>query len=214
MRNALLVAMVVAVSTAACGEREADSSSAPPAPTTQRSSASTRFAAATAPTTAATMPATTRFVDPLTTPTGAITYMFAQMKNQDVHGVRAMMADPMPPEKLRGEIRAIANRLNGGAKWEIVDTRIDGVAAIVLFRTTLPDGTDEVAPLVFVNRYDRWKVLLGPLNLRKFTDGEKDSMNKVLEWGVKRLSEIRGGAPATAPSTAPLRVPGTAQATP
>ena len=141
--------------------------------------------------------------DPLATPDSAIAHMFDLMQKQDVTGVRAMMADPLPSEQLRGQVSDVADRLNSGAKWQIVDRRIEGAAAVVIFRTTFADGKEELAPLVLVNRYDRWKVMLGPLNLHKFTVGEKEQLSKVMGWAGKRLDELRGVTtkPATQEAT-------------
>jgi hypothetical protein len=138
--------------------------------------------------------------DPLATPDSAVTHLFDLMQKQDVTGVRSIMADPsLPLNQLSKEVSGVAERLRGGAKWDIVQSRTEGVAAVVIFRTRFPDGRQEISPLVLVNRYDRWKVLLGPLNLKKYTPGEKESMNKVLVWAGKRLEELRG--PSTAPAT-------------
>jgi hypothetical protein len=49
--------------------------------------------------------------------------MFELMSKEDIEGIRSIMADPLPAAKLRGEVRAIADRLTGGAKWEVADSR-------------------------------------------------------------------------------------------
>ena len=140
--------------------------------------------------------------DPLTTPQGAVTRLFALMEKEDVLGVRAMMADAsLPVNKLQPEVKAVADRLRGGAKWQIIDTNTQGEASFVIFRTRFPDGHEETSPLLLINRYERWKVILGPLNMKRFTPGEKESMTKVSNWGAKRLQELRGGGPSTAPAT-------------
>jgi hypothetical protein len=140
--------------------------------------------------------------DPLATPQSAVTHLIGLMEKEDVLGVRSMMADPsLPLNQLGTEVSAVANRLHGGAKWELVQTHTDGVASVVIFRTTFPDGRSEFAPLVLVNRYDRWKVLLGPLNLRKFADFEKADMKQVLAWAASRLNELQG-VPTIRPTTA------------
>ena len=140
--------------------------------------------------------------DPLATPESAVAHLFSLMEKEDALGVRAMMADPsMPLSKLRTEVSAAADRLHGGAKWAIVESHTDGVAALVIFRTTFPDGRAEITPLVLINRYERWKVLMGTLNVKKFADFEKVDINKVLAWAVPRLTELRGGS-TTKPTTA------------
>jgi len=147
--------------------------------------------------------------DPLATPQSAVTHLIGLMEKEDVIGVRSMMADPsLPLNTLGAEVGAVAKRLHGGATWEIVQTHTDGVASVVIFRTTFPDGRAEIAPLVLVNRYDRWKVLLGPLNLKKFANFEKDDMKQVLAWAAPRLDELRG-VPTTRPTTAATTTPAT-----
>jgi hypothetical protein len=130
-------------------------------PTTRAFSPTTSFLAVTQPSTQSSSS------DPLATPDATVTHMFELMQKQDVTGVRAMMADPLPADQLRREISAVADRLNGGAKWAVVQSRTDGVAAVVIFRTRFPDGKEDFSPIMMVNRYDRWKVMLGPINLRK-----------------------------------------------
>lgn len=207
MRIAHLLLIVAAPAALAGCERESSTDrSAPPAPatapTTRWSSPTTDFLAVTQPTTAsAATQSPIKSADPLATPSSAIAYLFELMKKQDVTGVRAMMADPVPAEKLRGEVSKVAEQLHSGATWEIVQSHDDGVVAVVLYRTTFADGRQDVSPAIFVNRYDRWKVLLGPLNLKKFTPGEKQSLNKVLAWAEPRLKELRRDT--TVPSTTP-----------
>src|SRR5215204_128392 len=146
MRIARLLVILIAAAPLSGCEESATDSSAPPTvttrPATRTFTPSTQFLAVTQP---STRPATTTAsginrADPLATPRSAITYLFELMKNEDVNGVRAMMADPLPAEKLRGEVRAVADRFSGGAKWDIVETRDDGVVGVVIFRTTFPDG--------------------------------------------------------------------------
>ena len=147
--------------------------------------------------------------DPLATPQSAVTHLIGLMEKEDVLGVRSMMADPsLPLNKLGAEVSAVANRLHSGATWQVVETHTDGVASVVIFRTTFPDGRAEFSPLVLVNRYDRWKVLLGPLNLKKFANFEKDDMKQVLAWAAPRLNELRG-VPTTRPTTAATTTPAT-----
>ena len=149
--------------------------------------------------------------DPLATPVGAMTHLMDLMSKKDLDGVRAIAADAPPRNELAFEINAVAARLEQGATWAVVDSHERENAAMVLFRTTYKDGKEELAPLMFLNRYDRWKPILGQPNLRRWTSGEKDNMNKVLEWGAKRMTELQGG-PATAPTTGATTAPAAAPA--
>jgi hypothetical protein len=206
-----LLLSLVGVCLSACEEPQDSSSNVPitTQPTTRRTPASNPFAAVTQPTTTAAASRPVAADDPLATPQRSIAYMFELMSKEDIEGLRTMMADPLPTATLRGEVRGVADRLASGAKWEIADTKVSGVAALVIVRTTFPDGKLDLAPLVLVNRYERWKVLLGTptqATMRRFTTGEKESMNRVLEWGVERMAELRGlpttkTATTTAPST-------------
>ena len=211
-RQSMVVLLAVLGAGAAACEEPQDSSSSVPIttqPTTRRAPATNPFAAVTQPTTATSQAVTPD--DPLATPQRAIAHMFDLMSKEDIEGLRTMMADPLPTATLRNEVRGVADRLASGAKWEIADTKVSNVAALVIVRTTFPDGKLDLSPLVLVNRYERWKVMLGTptqTTMRRFTTGEKESMNRVLEWGVERMAELRGlpttkATTTTAPSTAP-----------
>ena len=135
---------------------------------------------------------------PLETPDQTIVRMFELMQKQDLAGVRAMLGDPPPPDRLRSEVALVADRMNGGAKWQIMDSRTEGVAAVVIFRTTFADGKEEFTPLPLVNRYDRWRVLMGALNPKKLTAGERTGINRLAPWTEQRMNELRG-VPTTKP---------------
>jgi hypothetical protein len=211
MRIARLLVILTATAAPLLGgcEREsASDSAAPPSattrpPTTARTfTPSTQFLAVTQPSTQPRAATTTAAsADPLATPSTAVVHLFDLMRKQDVNGVRAMMADPLPAEKLRGEVAAVAKRFQSGATWAIVEAHDDGLVGVVLFRTTYPDGRDDVSPLFFINRYDRWKVLLGQLNQKKLTPGEIRSLNKQVALAAERLNVIRG-VQTTKPATA------------
>jgi hypothetical protein len=136
--------------------------------------------------------------EPTDTPDQTITKLFELMQKQDVAGVRAMLADPPSPERLRTEVAMVAERLSGGAKWEILHSRTEGVAAVVIFRTNFPDGKEEFTPLPLVNRYERWRVLMGALNPKKLTAGERTGINRLAPWTEQRMNELRG-VPTTKP---------------
>ena len=148
MRIKPILALLIATTPLIGCERESDNSGPPPAvttaPTSRRFAPSTSLLAVTQPSTQSA--STVDSSDSLATPDAAVTQMFQLMQKQDVTGVRAMLADPMPAEQLRGEIAKVAERLSAGAKWQIVDSRTEGVAAIVLFRTTFPDGKQDLSP--------------------------------------------------------------------
>ena len=219
----LIVAGVIAAVAAAAGcERE----EFVPLPTTAPSASSrvpaTRRAlptsdevfgsrSSTAPTTIAATETTTRptdppggsgaaAADPSNTPDQAVNRLFELMQKQDVSGVRAMLADPPPLDRLRSEVALVAERIDRGATWAIVHSRTEGVAAVVIFRTRFPDGREEFTPLPLVNRYDRWRVLMGALNPKKLSPGEVSSMNKLTGWTTERMNELRG-VPTTTTTT-------------
>ena len=213
MRSACLLVILIGMGASSC-EREgagdravparAPAPSSQPAPSTARAAAIAALQAVTRPTSlpttaeAATQPGAAN--DPLSSPRDAVAHMFELMRARDVKGVAAMMTDPLPPDALRGEVASIASRLESGAEWEILESRTNGAAALVIFRTTYPDGRREVSPLLLVNRYDRWRVQLGPVNERRFTSGEKMDLNQVLAWGEKRLAILRDAPAATKPA--------------
>jgi hypothetical protein len=216
MRIACSVVILIAVGAAGCDRSPApspqDDAPSPP-PATRPSSAElmariaalTTMPATTLPATTRTAPvaaAATRAADPLAVPASAVGHLFDLMQKRDVAGLRAMSADPLPDDVMAVEVRRVARRLESGSKWAIVETRIVGSGAVVIFRTILPDGKEEFAPLIFVNRYDRWKIIFGQINVKKFTEGEKADMSKAMEWAVIRLKELSGES-TTAPTTAP-----------
>ena len=141
--------------------------------------------------------------EPLETPNQTVARMFELMQKQDLAGVRAMLGDPPPPDRLRSEVALVADRMNGGAKWQIMDSRTEGVAAVVIFRTTFADGKEEFTPIPLVNRYDRWRVLLGTLNPKKLSGGERSGINRLANWTETRLNELRGVPTTTKPATTP-----------
>lgn len=212
MRTGCLLVILIGVMAASCERDDRAVTPLPtttPAATTQQSAApSTARAAAIAALQAVTQPAATaqsraQSSDPLASPTGAVRHMFELMQKRDVQGVAAMMTDPLPASVLRSEVVNVAERLENGATWEIADSRSNDVAAVVIFRTTFPDGRQDVSPLLLVNRYDRWKVLLGPLNERRFTSSEKMHMNAMLAWGEKRLAHLRDALTTRPAATTP-----------
>jgi hypothetical protein len=157
-------------------------------------------------------PATTRAVviDPLATPTSAANLMFELMRKRDVLGIRAIMAEPLPYAQLQRDVRTVSRRMAAGAKVEIVDMKIVGPAAVVIYRTTYKGTLDEVTPLVLVNRYEHWKVVLGEVTLKTFTENEINSTRNAMEWAGRRIEELRPKAttkPATEPATGPATKP-------
>jgi hypothetical protein len=205
--------LLVGLCSFGCEERENSSdttssdATASTQPTTRRtrlSPTSNLLAAVTRPaqpTTATSAPAD----HPLATPSGAAAHLLALMSREDVEGVRTMMTDPLPANVIRGEVRGVADRLAGGAKWTIADAKESGVAAVVIVETKFPDGKLDHTPMIFVQRYDRWKVLLGPVNPKKYTEGEVISMNKLSDWLGTRLSELRRASVATTTMPATTR---------
>ena len=166
------------------------------APTTQSAAAATT----TTRSTAGDAGISSAAPDPTDTPDQVVTRLFELMQKQDVTGVRTMLADPPEPERLRSEVALVAERMNRGATWQILDSRTEGVAAVVIFRTRFADGKDEFTPLPLVNRYDRWRVLMGQLNARKLTPGERTGIKRLAAWTEQRMNELRG---VTTTSTAP-----------
>ena len=206
MRTTHLPVILIAFAMTGC-ERESTSSSGPPpmpatSPTTQR-----RFAPSTA-LLAVTQPSTryaTTSNDPLATPDSAVAHLVELMRKQDMSGIRAMLAEQPPADTLRGIIDQVVEQLNGGAKWEIIDSRIEGVAAIAIYRTTYADGKQVDSPMLLVRRYDRWKVFLSDINPKRLTNHEIESMSRVSRWAADRLDKLRGGTtkPTTTSTTAP-----------
>jgi hypothetical protein len=206
---------VILIATLAVGcERESGSGAGGPAPVPASAPApATRRALPTSDevfgsSRLTTRPATTQAdaapaLEPLETPDATVTRLFELMQKQDVAGVRAMLADPLPVERLRTEVAAVADRMNSGAKWSIVESRVEGAAAVVLFRTTFPDGKEELTGIFLLNRYDRWRAMLGTMNVRRLTSGEKESINKVGKWAAGRLDELRGVSTTTQATSAP-----------
>jgi hypothetical protein len=175
------------------------------AQTTRRAAATTRPAAATtrpAGTTTrptATTQAATRPADPLETPQSAVIHLFKLMQSNDAGEVRAILMDPPPLEELKPQVNAVAWKLNKGAKFELMETEVRKRAAVVIYRTTYPKGRTEMSPVLLLQRYDRWKVILGPINPARYTPAEKQDLLDVGSWMQERLAALNAGSAATQP---------------
>jgi hypothetical protein len=168
--------------------------------------------AATQPASPATAPATTTIGatraaatrpadDPLATPDSAVLHLFELMRRNRVSDVRAMLIDPPPPEQLKERVAIVARRLSKGVKFELVETKVEKSAAVVMYRTIYPSGRTEVTPIILVERYDRWKALLGTLNPKRYTQAEKEDLVVANRWAQERLPELN--PPATQAATRP-----------
>ena len=226
-----VLTIIVTVLCASCEQRESEK---PPAVVTTAPSGTTlpdraqQLAAVTRPTSTSptsdrTAP-TSRQADSASTPAAAVTQLLDLMVKQDIQGIRTMMAEPVSGDALRPDVEQVASNVAAGAKWEVVDTIVAGVAAVVIVRTNVPGLKPEFTPLVLVNRYDRWKVILPGQqpSHRRFTEGEKNDMSKAMEPTAKRLAALRGmrvpstsaAAAATTTTTTTTTAPAAAAAKP
>lgn len=199
---ALMVVGLLAIGGGAWGQ----AGSAKPATTRPATAASaTRQATTTRATTRATATTrtTTRAADPLATPESAVVHLFGLMRERDVNSVRMVLFDPPPSEKLRSQIELVARRLSRGAKFDLIETKIEKNAAAVLYRTTFPSGKVDVSPVVLIRRYDRWKAILGDFNPRRYTSGEKEDLAALTRWMQQRLPELSAASTQPAPVTQP-----------
>ena len=151
---------------------------------------------------AATSKPASRPADPLETPQTAINFVFKQIQAQDVEGVRDALIDPPPPEQLAPAVKRIASNLSRGASWAVVETKVQGTAAAVLYRSKYVSGNTEVQPALLLNRYDRWKMVLGQLDPKRLTSIERQDIRTVLEWAARRVKELNPPA-TTRASTEP-----------
>ena len=158
------------------------------------------------PATAATKPAS-RPVDPLETPTSALEFVFKRIRAEDVDGVRDAVIDPPPANQLAPAIHRIASNLSRGATWTVVESKVQGTAAAVLYRSKYLSGNEEVQPALLLNRYDRWKMVLGALDPKRLTSIERQDIRVVMEWAKDRMKAY----PAV--TTQPTSQPTTAAAT-
>ena len=183
MRATILIALLGGLCAGAWGQ------------TTQPTTAPTLDGAATAP--------TTRPQDPLATPDSAVQHLFKLMAENDADAVRAMLHDPPPSAELRQYVQRISYQMRRGATIELVETRIEKSMAGVMYRTSFPNGKTEIAPVVLIGRYDRWKVLLGQVNPKRYTTSEKQDIIALSHWINERLPELNAAATQPAAPTAP-----------
>jgi hypothetical protein len=120
--------------------------------------------------------------------------MFRLMGENDPVAVRSVLIDPPPLEDLRRFVAQVSQRLKRGSKFELMETKIERNAAAVIYRTTFPDGRIEIAPVILIGRYDRWKVALGQINPKRYTAAEKQDLVAVTHWLEDRLPQLQ---PAT-----------------
>jgi hypothetical protein len=116
-----------------------------------------------------------------------------------VDEVREALIDPPPKDNLTQQVRGIARTLRGGATWEIIESKARKTAAVVLYKSRYPDGTVVVQPALLLNRYDRWKLVLGALNPKRLTPVEREDVRLVTDWAANRLKEFQA---ATRPAGA------------
>ena len=187
MRSILLVALLLCLCEESWGQATQPAANRP---------ASTRPAVLAPSTTPATRP-TSRPGEPLSTPDSAVLHMFKLMGENDPIAVRSVLIDPPPLENLRQFVAQISLRLKQGARVELMESKIERNAAAVVYRTIYPDGRVEVAPVILVGRYDRWKIVLGQINPKRYTNAEKQDLVAVSHWLEGRLPELQ---PATQPA--------------
>jgi hypothetical protein len=166
---------------------------------------------------ATTRAASSRPVDPLATPEGAVSALLELAQKPKVPALEAVLpliVEPPPDEELVQKLNAIRVPLLRGATWEITDSLTHGSAAVVLYTIKPPPGRRGRAltiPILVLQRYGRWKMVFGQLTPLRYTEGEKNDMFYVMDWGQKRVPQVAAtrstSQPATQPATQPRTQP-------
>jgi hypothetical protein len=60
--------------------------------------------------------------------------------------------------------------------------------------------------MLVLQRYGKWKMVFGELTPLRYTEGEKNDMIFVMEWGRKRVPELDAAA-ASQPTSQPTSAP-------
>jgi hypothetical protein len=148
----------------------------------------------------ATTQAASRPADPLATPVSAVDEMFKLMKENKHMEVRMLLIDPPEPEVLKAAVLQNHDELTHGGSWQVLETREKDPAAIVIYKTRFANGVEDISPIYLVKRYDRWKIILGNFSAKKFSDREGADLLTMIEWGQKRVKQLRLAA-ATQPAS-------------
>jgi hypothetical protein len=121
--------------------------------------------------------------------------------------VLPMTIEPPPDEVLAEKLNRIREPLLRGATWEITDSYTHGSAAAVIYTLKSPRGKTARFPMMLIQRFDRWKFVLGEITPIRYTEGEKNDMLLVGDWTRKRMEQLSAAAaaasqPATTQATA------------
>jgi hypothetical protein len=174
-------------------------------------------APASAPTTLPTLSrATSRPADPLATPESSLRYFLSLLERKqlpDMETMTAVMVEPPPDDVLVPKLNRLRRQILRGAKWDLVEApRIRGAAAAALYRTRFPNGSEEVAPVLLLQLYDRWKIVMGDVSPKKYTPGEKEDMVAVMTWAQQRAKELMAANQAARAASRPAGITTTAPA--
>ena len=140
--------------------------------------------------------ATTLRADPLATPESAVRHFLeicSDKEMAEIEMVNAILVEPPPEEELVPILNRLRIRLLKGATWEIVETRVHGAAAAVIYRSTYR-GREEPGSLLLLQQRERWKIILGELTPRRYTPGEKGDVVSVGQWAQERMAELSAAA--------------------
>jgi hypothetical protein len=159
---------------------------------------------------AATEPAS-RPVDPLATPESTVRHFLELCSSKqlpDLTEVTSLLVESPPEEELVPRLNRVRRRLLNGATWEIVQTNTRNSAASVLFRATYR-GRSDVSAILLLKIRERWKIVLGELNPKKYTPGEKEDLLRMAQWSQEQAATYQSSttAPASAPASAPATTP-------
>jgi hypothetical protein len=151
---------------------------------------------ASAPVTAPTSRATTR-PNPLADPTAAVTRLVELIQQENFDEARGLSLHSMTATEVRKAYAAMVTGMHNGGRIEIIETHRADPVAMVLCRWVSPKKVN-IFGMIAVQRYDDWKVQVGPLNKRRLTEGESNAMLKLDEIIAPRVKELQAAA-ATQP---------------
>ncbi len=189
----------------------------PPTPLPLPTPATTRSATTTT-SPATTRTAATKGADPLATPESALRALLDLSGKKQVPSLDTIISwvvEPPPDEELVEKLNQIRRPLLRGATWEITDSITHNTAAVVVYTIKPPPdkpGKPIRVPTLLLKRYGRWKMVFGEITPMRYTDGEKNDMIFVMDWGKRRVPELDAGAasqpgvasqPTSGPTTSP-----------
>lgn len=137
---------------------------------------------------ASTRPATRP--NPLREPDLAVQRFFDLLRREDFSNARLISLHSITSSELREAMAKMIAGFHEGKKPVIVDVHRAGNVAIVECQIMSARGEKEFAfGLITVQRYDDWKIQIGPPNPLKLTEGERNYFAEVAARLEQRVAE-------------------------